>query len=855
MRKALLFLLIFVALLVAPIAVRYLSFYDLSRPARTAVPAYDPAAVAAVPTPPANGFVDEPDPNGRGLVLLDEAHDNQFTLEEIGYLDGSLAARGFDLQRYTGGSLASALRPASALVVVTPLLDYSAAEIRAVSDFVQRGGRLLLVGDPTRFDIAITEDEFLGPMVDIETNEGPLNSLANAFDVSFNSDYLYNTVENEGNFRNIILRPAGFAPDSLADGLDTLTFYSTQSLQVGPGGTAVITADDNTWSSATDRPGDLVLAASSSDGRVLALGDVHFLTNPYYTVYDNSAFIARIADFLTDNGNRDLALDVFPYFLRSPVNLIYTGAPELGPDAFDEIIALQTALRREGTELRLAATADSDADTFYAGIYNEAEDVADILERAGVALVIDPPVAAEPAVPEGEATAEATNGEGETETVAEETRLVTSPLGNVQMSGTALIVLEEQDGQRNMVVLAASAAGLENMLNRLIALVPMDSDATADCLVQANLALCPTNVTDEPVEARLDTSGAPDTAVTDETAADEGGEETPGEPVEIDAAEQGSIAIGDTVEGTLAAGEAHAWIFSDGPAFLDIVVEPADDLDAVIAVYDPDNVLIASSDREITAVNEEIRNLEIPDDGDYTIVVSDFFDNGGSYTLTLSEGTEPEARTIENIFIFADDNGTAIGGTGFTSAAELEALLSDAYEVTTWVSSTDGPLQEGALDAADLVIWDSGNYQDDEGFLGEDSNVVINYLNTGGDLFVIGSSPTLLGPVELAPTADVEVVGNDPILLEGLEPGAIIALDQTYETAVSDVTDGVNPDETAFFVRGPESEQAGTVVGLAAVESTLERQKSVILLVPFTSLPADVQETLLANIINWFIGA
>ena len=38
------------------------------------------------------------------------------------------------------------------------------------------------------------------------------------------------------------------------------------TLQVGPDGEALLTADDNTWSSATDRPGGLVLAAGNSLG-------------------------------------------------------------------------------------------------------------------------------------------------------------------------------------------------------------------------------------------------------------------------------------------------------------------------------------------------------------------------------------------------------------------------------------------------------------------------------------------------------------------------------------------------------------------------------------------------------------
>ncbi|MCZ7671467.1 MAG: hypothetical protein M5U34_32200 [Chloroflexi bacterium] len=72
------------------------------------------------------------------------------------------------------------------------------------------------------------------------------------------------------------MKGTGFAEDELVDGLEQLAAYSAHSIQTGPDAKALITADENTWSSATDRPGGLIFAASSENGRVLALGDVHF---------------------------------------------------------------------------------------------------------------------------------------------------------------------------------------------------------------------------------------------------------------------------------------------------------------------------------------------------------------------------------------------------------------------------------------------------------------------------------------------------------------------------------------------------------------------------------------------------
>ncbi|MEJ2747893.1 MAG: hypothetical protein P8183_08280, partial [Anaerolineae bacterium] len=282
MRKAILFLLVFILLLVGPTAVRYLQYYDLNAEERVPPSPYDPAAIKAVPTPEGSEFVDEPQMM-EGLVLLDQAHDNNFTLEDIAYLDGRLAARGVEMLPFNEGDLSQALRTVNAFIVITPLSEFAPDEILAVRRFVDRGGRLLLIGDPTRFNLVFDEADIFGTDPTLVADQIPLNSLANEFDIAFNSDYLYNTVENEGNFRNIILRREGFAEDGLVADVDKLAFYSTHSLQVGPTGEALITADDNTWSSSTDRPGGLVLAAASQDGQVLALGDIHFMTQPYFT--------------------------------------------------------------------------------------------------------------------------------------------------------------------------------------------------------------------------------------------------------------------------------------------------------------------------------------------------------------------------------------------------------------------------------------------------------------------------------------------------------------------------------------------------------------------------------------------
>jgi len=864
MRKAILFVLIFIGLLVAPFAVRYLQFYRLSAAERAPVPVYEPADIQPVPTPDSFAFVDVPAVSD-GLVLLDEAHRNNFQLDDISYLDGRLAARGFELLHFTDGDLARQLRPVTAFITIAPLDAFSQEEIQAIDAFISRGGRLLMIGDPTRFEVVVDESDPFAFTFQLDTDRIPLNSLANEFDLIFNGDYLYNTVENEGNFRNIILKQAGMGEGDLLGDVSQLAFYSAHSLQVGPTAVPLITADDNTWSSATDRPGGLVVAATGQNGRVLALGDIHLFNNPYYTVYDNSRFIAHIADFLTETAERQLTLGDFPYFFQQPVNLVFSGSPDLGAGAFDDIIALQGAFQKVDIPLTLAAEAQPDHDVLYLGLYNQADDVADILATAGVSLTIQPPIltAAEEealadAAPADEEEAEATptpseeNGNGAGEETA--VRLVQSSLGNVQMAGTSLIVLDEADGRRTVVVLAASAEGLQNTVSRLLDLIPLDvQTALASCLLQDPIALCPTDVADEPVEAELLTAeiGAP-AQPGGETPS--GGDTGGGQSVaDLSAELQGSIGLGESVEGVLDVGVSHAWVFSDGPAVIDITVTAGEDLDATIELYDPDNVLLEQKDAAFAGEDEEILGVDIPDDGDYTIVVRDFFDDGGSYTLSVTEGelASGGGPSGQGIFLFVQDDGDPLNG-GVSSGDALLALLEPQFEVTVWTASVDGPLQDGDLDGYALVIWDTGDYQSQDGFFDENTAVILNFLDGGGSLFVTGSAPPLFGDLPLTPIADVEVSGDDPVLIDGLTSGDVFPLDQTYDAYLSDIIgDTFDDASTAFFLRGPDSDTPGAVAGFAVYDQEFE-QRTAFVMFPFVALPEDVQATLLGNIITWF---
>ena len=424
------------------------------------------------------------------------------------------------------------------------------------------------------------------------------------------------------------------------------------------------------------------------------------------------------------------------------------------------------------------------------------------------------------------------------------------------MSGTALIVLDESNGRREVVVLAASREGLENTVARLLELIPLDAEtALGNCLVQDPIALCPTLIADEEVEAELITSGGAEIDEPDEDIEDDILDDDIEPGPDIDATDMGSISLGETVTDIdIAENESHAWTFSEGPVFLDIVLETSEDMDGVLEIYDPNNLFLVSSDDGLTGEPETLTGIEIPDDGAYTIVVRGFFGASGTYSLSVTEGDgaggDREGGN-QSIFLFIDDDGEPIAD-GITSADTFMALLQPNYDVTQWVSSIDGPLSEDTVEDYGLIIWDSGDYVNYDGFFDEDTGIIISYLDNGGNILVTGSAPSVFGELPLSELTDISATGDDPILLENLASGDTYELDQTFQAGVADTfIDDIDPTTTTFFLRGSESEDENTITAFAVRDEDLNQQ-TVFIMLPFAGLPDDLESILMENILNWF---
>ena len=257
----------------------------------------------------------------RGTFLVDGTHGNGFIKEEIADLISRVTGRGYAVEvtgfpGFLGGFgimsegnrlrlLEEKLRLAGSLAVIQPDEPYTRAEVDLVERFVDKGGRLLLVADPTRFH--------------------QIDSLAERFGITFQPGYLYDSQDYDLNFQNI--KVSDFREDPITRGLGSVAFYMTGGLEST--GAALALTGPTTRSSIIERTQSPAayspLVRGSKDG-VVAVGDLTFLVPPRSTVLDNDTLISNLADFLT-TGQREFELADYPHFFQEEWMSYWAGPP------------------------------------------------------------------------------------------------------------------------------------------------------------------------------------------------------------------------------------------------------------------------------------------------------------------------------------------------------------------------------------------------------------------------------------------------------------------------------------------------------------------------------------------------
>ena len=271
----------------------YSGFYS---PPPSEIPSYEQIVV---PMAPSAEFSDNVSDNISKTVLIDLAHDNAFALDELSVLILRLTSRGLtveflkekdNLEKELLGEEEEKVEQgeevldeeeeeeellvADVFVVVCPQAEFSKGERETVDKFVNNGGKLLLIADPTR--------------------HGTMNSLSIKFGLIFEPDYLYNMKEYEANYRNIFITE--FKENEVTNDLKKITFYTAGSISSDNCSIALV--DENTFSSLIETRRKLSPIALAQESKVLAIYDLTFMTEPHNGVLDNNQLIANIADWL-----------------------------------------------------------------------------------------------------------------------------------------------------------------------------------------------------------------------------------------------------------------------------------------------------------------------------------------------------------------------------------------------------------------------------------------------------------------------------------------------------------------------------------------------------------------------------
>ena len=305
-----------------------------------------------------------------GLLLVDALHRNAFRENEIITLSSRVSNRGYDVEfigdfDFVGEQarlwrLQEKLQRADSFLVILPREAYSEAESALVERFVQKGGKLLLVSDPTRPQL--------------------INALAGRFGLDFQPDYLYNLVEHDLNFRNIFVRE--FQPDELTAGLDAITLYVAGSIRSSGPGLAFTDAD--TRSSLVETAESFYPIAWGDSRNVLAIADFTFMVPPHNSLLDNDRLVSNIADYFTVS-EREFDLADFPHFyevgLENSVDILL-GQPSLlgiGTEVKNGLAAHRVSSQIRGVE-------DVSQDTVFLGLYEDALQMSQYLQAVGIRI-------------------------------------------------------------------------------------------------------------------------------------------------------------------------------------------------------------------------------------------------------------------------------------------------------------------------------------------------------------------------------------------------------------------------------------------------------------------------------------
>lgn len=816
-----------------------------------------------------------------GPVVLDLAHYNSINPSALQPLADSLADRGLGLRYWLSAidvmsvvnyldypdqseALAAELADASALIVISPFFLWSSQEIALVEQFVADGGRLLLISDP----------DILGDYA------AATNMIGEPFGLVFNEDYLYDTTINDGNFTFFFQEVAAADDESgngdSEDGEPTTTlradaniaFYGGRSLSGDL--RALLYSVDSTLSSLRVGHNHFVTAGIAgtpergTSGRVLALGDLDVLTEPYRQRHDNQALVDYVAGFLSADKRINRVVD-FPDYLGKEVSLAFGASEAINADLIIQGAQIQQALEKSGRTLTLrdstplTGTRPSTAatnDLIYLAAYTTAISRTTLLSDLGIEFYSEivtetVQIESEPTEPTESSKDARDNGTAEDETLPS---VPSSIVPSTPLTPTEPLSATQPLSETSAITLSTGIT--ENNTTNDVARVELDEEGTA-----------------------LDSETTDDRATTDVVTT--------------------TVLISETTQAqTMPQFEVRTIIttylhLDSGLTFLAdetvliVHMNRADDESerseqegrdvAVLAV-------LAANNRGIDAgVNRLLQNDfsgcvigellsfcaldgaeanesgSVATGGDKAAEESDASttgtsDNGrGDGSPSIPDSPTPP-RGAEAPILLIDDNRAAADGELSEADRYLQILIAGGYQVDLWSAADQGVPTVDDLMAYGWVIWSNGGYA--TGAIGgQDLDTIFTYINANGRITISSRTP-LPGIEEVAPIRDFVTEETIPALVSGLPDTAITLVDEGGSAAVLNALAEEDEATQVVLRRGPTSDNpdAPALVVLADPSNAESEARLMIAALSMTWLPDEEQTTLIRNMAAWMLA-
>lgn len=425
----------------------------------------------------------------RRNVLVDFSHANRFSLSEIDPLTNIILQMGANIQiDYDGKDFINKLQDANAYIVIAPTTKFSKENIQAISDFVDRGGRLLIIADPTR--------TYQNYYFDLEDSVLIANQIIDPFDIAFKTDYLYSITHNEGNYRNIYALPVG--ENQILAGISNIVFYGAHPMAGSY--IPLLQGDETTLSSGTDQGGAFFIAGLSLKGNVLVLGDMGFMVTPYNQVVDNYRLVLNIANYLAGTA-RTRSLADFPNLFSRDVNILQTVGFSIDKTIVAELSSLQSFLKSKGLNVTITSKIEDNKDLLVLGTYPPSNTIDNILGAVGIHFKITEANSLESAFLTEAGTQAPSHSK--LEIILKNDNYLIPGIGVIPASGFNFVLYGQTVEQNILVLLAESPKNVIELLKLF------NKGSLKDCMLQPNVAVCAGGISPRDIVTPLSTTPTP----------------------------------------------------------------------------------------------------------------------------------------------------------------------------------------------------------------------------------------------------------------------------------------------------------------------------------------------------------